>query len=87
MRVTGFGVRLTVTAGYGFTVADFDQAEFTAAVAVTVTVCCAAIDAGAVYSLAALIGPAPAGAIVHTTLGFVRSAGPPVELQRLPRPQ
>jgi hypothetical protein len=53
--------------GISVTVADADLLASSWLVAVTFTVCCAEIVAGAVYSPAALTVPTPAGLIVHAT--------------------
>src|SRR6185369_430400 len=66
-KVTVCGVTSTANTGFRLTVALADFVESTKLVAVTVTVCCALMTAGAVYSPAAEIVPAPAGVTDHVT--------------------
>src|SRR4051812_28965505 len=63
-RLTVAGATETVTAGNRFTVAVLDHVGFETLVAVTVTICCAGMTAGAVYRPGAVIDPAT-GARAH----------------------
>src|ERR1017187_5024883 len=61
------GVTLTATGGINVTVADAVKFEFAWLVAVTTTVCCVVMLAGAVYRPVWSMAPAPAGKIVQMT--------------------
>lgn len=62
------GVTLTVTGGFKVTVAEADFDVSAVLVAVTVTVCCVARLAGAVYKPDALTLPTPAGLMAQVTV-------------------
>jgi hypothetical protein len=74
------GTTLTDTGGSSVIVAEADLVESAWLVAVTVTVCCVVIVAGAVYTPLALIVPTPSGLIVHVTAWFVLFATVAVKL-------
>ncbi len=67
VRTALAGLTLTATEGSSVRVADEDAVASATLVAVTATVCAAAMLAGAVYTPDELIEPTPAGLTVHTT--------------------